>query len=212
MCSVCTFVPFKMLTVGLTYSSVKASSHLSLSLSNQRNVQSSAVHTCTSLHVYWDDISHKNLLSYFLQIFFSSSEEPDDVWVPYYEKFVSTVVHVNQVDCEKLHKGDFYFLLSSSDPGQLTLKYYDSGQVLSYALEPVELPGLWKENWTDQVRQKVKGRFLFLNCIIISNRGIEKRPWRYLMSESRNVSFKQMKGKKFPDCSTLIWYWFLNML
>lgn len=125
--------------------------------------------------------------------FFCSSEKPDDAWVPYYKKLVGNVIHVTKLD-SSLHKGDFCMNLSLAVPGNLIIKYYRAGNVQSFPLKAEDFPLIWQKNWTDKMRIEMQGRFLFLNCIINSKRGMERRPWRYLMSESGNVSVKQLKA------------------
>ena len=74
------------------------------------------------------------------------------------------------------------------------MKYHDAGSIRSLPLETEDFPVMWKKDWTDKMRIEMQGRFLFLNCIVNTKRGLERRPWRYLMSESGNVSIKQFKG------------------
>lgn len=93
--------------------------------------------------------------------------------------------------------------MSLAVPGHLIIKYHNAGSVESFPVEIEDLPTMWKKNWTENLRTEMKGRFLFLNCIIISKRGLERRPWRYLMSETRNVSVKQLKGKYIRKKSTI---------
>lgn len=135
---------------------------------------------------------------FLLQNFFCSSEKPDDAWVPYYKKLVGNVIHVTKLD-SSLHKGDFCMNLSLAVPGNLIIKYYRAGNVQSFPLKAEDFPLIWQKNWTDKMRIEMQGRFLFLNCIINSKRGMERRPWRYLMSESGNVSVKQLKGMLIND-------------
>lgn len=127
------------------------------------------------------------------QNFFCTSDKPDDAWVPYYKKFVCNVIHITKLD-SSLHKGDFYVNTSLAVPGHLIIKYHNAGSVESLPVETEDFPAMWKKNWTENLRTEMKGRFLFLNCIVISKRGLERRPWRYLMSETRNVSIKQLKA------------------
>lgn len=117
------------------------------------------------------------------------------MWLPYYENFIQAVIHVSKLGTT-LHKGDFYIHLSSIVPGQMILKYYDSGAVQSLPLCKDDLRKIWTKDWTDLLRSEMNGRFLFLNCVVLSKNGrFERRPWRYLMSATRNVSFKQYRGE-----------------
>lgn len=124
--------------------------------------------------------------------FFCGSDKPDDAWVPYYKKFVNSIVHFTKLD-SALHKGDFCINTSLLVPGHLKIKYHDAGSVRSLPLEAEDFPVMWKGDWTQKMRSELQGRFLFLNCVINTKRGLERRPWRYLMSESGNVSVKQLK-------------------
>ena len=83
-----------------------------------------------------------------------------------------------------MHKGDFYFHLNFGSPGEIALKYYSSGEVLSRPLAKSEYEDLWVHNWTDRICHQLQERFLFMNCIVNSHtgRGLERRPWRYLMA------------------------------
>lgn len=128
------------------------------------------------------------------QIFFSGNDKPDDAWVPYYKKFVSSVIHFGKLD-NTLHKGDFYINTSYAVPGHLIIKYHDAGNIRSLPLEVEDFPVMWKKDWSDKMRTEMQGRFLFLNCVINTKRGLERRPWRYLMSETGNISVKQFKGE-----------------
>lgn len=128
------------------------------------------------------------------QNFFGGSDKPDDAWVPYYKKFVGNILHITKLD-SSLHKGDFYINMSLAVPGHLIIKYHNAGTVQSFPLEKEDFPSIWKKDWTGNLRTEMQGRFLFLNCIVSSKRGLERRPWRYLMSETRNVSIKQLKGE-----------------
>ncbi|KAJ7381520.1 Pleckstrin y domain containing, G (with RhoGef domain) member [Desmophyllum pertusum] len=83
--------------------------------------------------------------------------------------------------------------MSFAVPGHLIIKYHNAGSVQSFPLEAEDFPVIWKKDWTEKMRTELQGRFLFLNCVVNSKRGLERRPWRYLMSETRNVSVKQLK-------------------
>lgn len=138
---------------------------------------------------------HWNIKGNFVfQNFFSGSDKPDDAWVPYYKKFVGSIIHLTKLD-SRLHKGDFYINTSFAVPGHLIVKYHDAGNVRSIPLEAEDFPVMWKRDWTDKMRIELQGRFLFLNCVVNTKRGLERRPWRYLMSEFGNVSIKQFKGE-----------------
>ena len=130
----------------------------------------------------------------FFQNFFSGSDKPDDAWIPYYKKFVTCIIHLKKLD-GNLHKGDFYINTSCAVPGHLIVKYHDAGSVRSIPLQPEDFPVMWRKDWTNKIRTEMQGRFLFLNCVINTKRGLERRPWRYLMSETGNVSVKQFKGE-----------------
>ena len=106
---------------------------------------------------------------------------------------MNSIIHVTKLDCN-LHKGDFYLNLSLVVPGSIIVKYHDAGNVQSFPLECEDFPTMWMVDWTDKMRTKMQRRFLFLNCIVNSKRGLERRPWRYLMSKTGNVSMKQFKG------------------
>ncbi|XP_048577215.1 puratrophin-1-like isoform X3 [Nematostella vectensis] len=131
--------------------------------------------------------------------YFSTGEKSEDAWVPYYEKFVQTVIHINKMNTE-LHKGDFYIHLSSVIPGQMIIKYYDSGGTQSLPIDKADLRNIWAKDWTDRLRIEMNGRFLFLNCVVtLKNGKEERRPWRYLMSATRNVSYKQYRAIEKDD-------------
>lgn len=104
------------------------------------------------------------------------------------------IIHLKKLD-GNLHKGDFYINTSYAVPGHLIVKYHDAGSVRSIPLQPEDFPVMWRKDWTNKIRTEMQGRFLFLNCVINTKRGLERRPWRYLMSETGNVSVKQFKGE-----------------
>ena len=64
------------------------------------------------------------------------------------------------------------------------MKYYNSGNILSRPLAKSEYEELWSDTWTDRLAHTFQQRFLFMNCIVNSHngRGLERRPWRYLMA------------------------------
>lgn len=132
------------------------------------------------------------------QTFFSGNGKVDDAWIPYYKKFVGSIIHLTRID-RRLHKGDFYISTSLAVPGHLIVKYHDAGNVRSFPLEAEDFPEMWKTDWTNKMRMEMQGRFLFLNCVVNTKRGLERRPWRYLMSESGNVSVKQFKGESSSE-------------
>ena len=80
-------------------------------------------------------------------------------------------------------------------PGHLIIRYHDAGIIRSLPLEGEDFPVMWRKDWCEKMRNEMKGRFLFLNCVVNTKRGLERRPWRYLMSEFGNVSTKQFKGE-----------------
>ena len=158
----------------------------------KKNHQTNREFFCYAIQTMVEYKLHTTIF-FHLQRFFAANDKPDDAWVPYYEKFVQTIVHITRLDTE-LHKGDFYIHLSTVSPGQLLIKYYDSGKVASIPMQATDLQDVWSRDWTHKLRGEVKGRFHFLHCIVSSKRGLEKRPWRYLMNETRNVSYKQLQG------------------
>ena len=128
------------------------------------------------------------------QNFFCGSDQPDDAWVPYYKKFFNNIVHFTKLEAT-LHKGDFCINTSLLVPGHLIIRYHDAGVIRSLPLEGEDFPVMWRKDWCEKMRSEMKGRFLFLNCVVNTERGLERRPWRYLMSEFGNVSRKQFKGE-----------------
>ena len=84
----------------------------------------------------------------------------------------------------QLHKGDFYIHLNFGSPGEIIIKYYNSGEISSLPLAKSEYENIWAHNWTERMSQQMKQRFLFMNCVVTGHagRGLERRPWRYLMS------------------------------
>ena len=128
------------------------------------------------------------------QNFFCGSDKPDDAWVPYYKKFFNNIVHFAKLETT-LHKGDFCINTSLLVPGHLIIRYHDAGIIRSLPLEGEDFPVMWRKDWCEKMRNEMKGRFLFLNCVVNTKRGLERRPWRYLMSEFGNVSTKQFKGE-----------------
>ena len=105
------------------------------------------------------------------------------MWLPCYERFATAVIHLSRLDIQ-LHKGDFYIHLNFSSPGEIIIKYYNSGEILSLPLAKSEYENIWANNWTERMSQQMKQRFMFMNCVVRghSGRGLERRPWRYLMS------------------------------
>ena len=101
---------------------------------------------------------------------------------PSFEKFVTSVVHIAPLET-KLHKGQFYIHISRTSPGQLVVKYADSGEIHAVQLQNEELVRLWSPDWADLMRKERETRFLFLHCIIRTEKGLEKRQWKYLLKE-----------------------------
>ena len=124
---------------------------------------------------------HQSLINF--QKFFTTLGKEEEVWLPCYERFVTSVIHLSRLDIQ-LHKGDFYIHLNFGSPGEIIIKYYNSGEVSSLPLAKSEYENIWAHNWTERMSQQMKQRFLFMNCVVTghASRGLERRPWRYLMS------------------------------
>lgn len=135
--------------------------------------------------------------------FFCGSDKPDDAWVPYYKKFFNNIVHFTKLETT-LHKGDFCINTSLLVPGHLIIRYHDAGIIRSLPLEGEDFPVMWRKDWCEKMRNEMKGRFLFLNCVVNTKRGLERRPWRYLMSEFGNVSTKQFKAIEAGSLKTSV--------
>lgn len=89
----------------------------------------------------------------------------------------------------------------------MIVKYYNSGDVLSLPLAKSEYEKLWAHNWTERMSQQMKQRFLFMNCIISghASRGLERRPWRYLMAFDtghKGQDGKELSGEFSPRASS----------
>ena len=87
------------------------------------------------------------------------------------------------------------------------MKYYNSGEVSSMPLEKSEYENIWAHNWTEHKSQEIKQRFLFMNCVVTGHatRGLERRPWRYLMSFDtghRNRDYKDLSEELSPRASS----------
>lgn len=96
---------------------------------------------------------------------------------------MTSVIHLSRLEIP-LHKGDFYMHLNFGSPGEIVLKYYNSREISSIRLEKSEYECIWAHNWTESMSQQMKQRFLFMNCVVMGHagKGLERRPWRYLMS------------------------------
>ena len=117
------------------------------------------------------------------QKFFTTLGKEEETWLPCYERFVTSVIHLSRLDVQ-MHKGDFYIHLNFGCPGEIIIKYYNSGDILSLPLAKSEYENIWAHNWTERMSQQMKQRFMFMNCIVTGHggRGMERRPWRYLMA------------------------------
>ncbi|XP_028391805.1 puratrophin-1-like isoform X2 [Dendronephthya gigantea] len=115
--------------------------------------------------------------------FFTTLGKEEEKWLPCYERFVTSVIHLSRLNIP-LHKGDFYMHLNFGSPGEIIIKYYNSGEISSLPLAKSEYENIWAHNWTERMSQQMKQRFLFMNCIVTghASRGLERRPWRYLMA------------------------------
>lgn len=142
-----------------------------------------------------------------LQEFFTTIGKSEESWLPCYERFVTSVIHLSRLDTQ-LHKGDFYFHLNFGSPGEIILKYYNSGEVASRPLAKSEYVNLWAENWTERMSHGLKQRFLFMNCVVKSHAGrsFERRPWRYLMAfgtaSNKGKDGKEQNGELSPRDSS----------
>lgn len=99
----------------------------------------------------------------------------------------------------QLHKGDFYIHLNFGSPGEIIIKYYNLGEVSSLPLAKSEYENIWAHNWTERMSQQMKQRFLFMNCVVTGHagRGLERRPWRYLMSF--DTGYRRHGSKDFSE-------------
>ncbi|XP_046842226.1 pleckstrin homology domain-containing family G member 4B-like [Xenia sp. Carnegie-2017] len=139
------------------------------------------------------------------ETFFSNSGMSEERWLPCYERFVTSVIHLSQLDIN-LHKGEFYFHLKPASPGEIILKYYDSKKVMLLPLTKSEYDGIWASNWNERKSKQMKNRFLFLSCIVRgqAGKGFERRPWRYIMAFDtmhRRQSSKDLNTELSPRTS-----------